>query len=115
MQYDTIPEPKLRSLGSKPHRFFSYPAASLPLSLVASHSLFAQAIYGSLAGTITDTTGAVIPNATVTITDVNKGTRGTVTSNGAGNYIVDTNVDNAIYNSGSPYMRQLQFGACFTF
>ncbi len=85
MLYDTVPEPKLRSLGSKPHRFFSYSAASLLLSLVAGHSLFAQAIYGSLTGTITDTTGAVIPNATVTVTDVNKGTIRTVTSNGAGN------------------------------
>jgi hypothetical protein len=56
---------------------------------VASHSLFAQAIYGSLAGTITDTTGAVIPDATVTVTDANKGTTQAVTSNGAGNYIVD--------------------------
>lgn len=89
MLYDTISEPKLRSLDSKPHRFFSYAAASLLLGLVASPSLFAQAIYGSLAGTITDATGAVIPNATVTVTDVNKGTTRTVTSNGAGNYIVD--------------------------
>jgi Carboxypeptidase regulatory-like domain len=71
-------------------RFSSYAAvASLLLSLVSSRTLFAQAIYGSIEGTITDTTGAVIPNATVTVTDVNKGTTSTATSNGAGNYVVD--------------------------
>ena len=34
----------------------------------------AQAIYGSVYGTITDKTGAAIPNATITVTDQSKGT-----------------------------------------
>jgi hypothetical protein len=33
----------------------------------------AQAIYGSFSGTVTDSTGAAIPHATVTVTDVDKG------------------------------------------
>lgn len=49
---------------------------------------FAQAVFGSIVGTATDPTGAVIPNATVVVTDVSKGTTQTVQSNGSGNYSV---------------------------
>ena len=50
---------------------------------------FGQAIYGSLYGTVTDSTGAVIPNATVVVTDPAKGTSTTVTANDSGNYTAD--------------------------
>jgi Carboxypeptidase regulatory-like domain/TonB dependent receptor len=49
----------------------------------------AQAVYGSLVGTITDNTGAAVPNATVVVTDVTKGTSATVVSNGSGEYSVE--------------------------
>src|ERR1700730_6789021 len=49
----------------------------------------AQAIYGSLFGTVLDNTGAVVPNAKVTITDVSKGTQSVVQSNGEGFWRVD--------------------------
>src|SRR5581483_2478660 len=48
----------------------------------------AQAVFGSIVGTVTDSTGAVIPNATVTVTDVNKGISQTATTNGTGGYTV---------------------------
>ena len=48
----------------------------------------AQAIYGTIYGTVTDTTGAAIPNATITVTDVSKGTSVQVTSNQSGEYTV---------------------------
>jgi hypothetical protein len=48
----------------------------------------AQAIYGSVYGTITDSSGAVIPNATITVTDESKGTSVQVTSNQSGEYTV---------------------------
>ncbi len=48
----------------------------------------AQAVYGSIFGTITDSTGAVIPNATITVTDVAKGTSVTTQSSGDGQYRV---------------------------
>lgn len=58
--------------------------ASLLLSVPAS----AQSIYGSIFGTVSDSTGAAIPNATVTVTDVSKGTIVTATSNASGDYSV---------------------------
>ena len=49
----------------------------------------AQAIYGSLFGTVLDNTGAVVPNAKVTVTDDSKGTQTIVQSNGEGFWRVD--------------------------
>lgn len=58
----------------------SYFALSIPAD--------AQAVFGSITGTITDPTGAVIPNATLTVTDVNKGISQTVSTNASGNFEV---------------------------
>ena len=55
----------------------------LSLSSVAA---FAQAVYGSIVGNVTDSTGAAIPKAKITIADVNKGVTFTTTSNESGNY-----------------------------
>ncbi|MHB1700091.1 MAG: TonB-dependent receptor domain-containing protein [Acidobacteriaceae bacterium] len=52
-------------------------------------SAHAQAVYGSLYGTVTDASGAVIPNATITVTDAAKGTSVTATSNESGDYNVE--------------------------
>jgi Carboxypeptidase regulatory-like domain/TonB dependent receptor len=48
----------------------------------------AQAVYGSIFGTVTDNTGAVVPNATITVTDVSKGTAVMVQTNDSGEYTV---------------------------
>ena len=48
----------------------------------------AQAVYGSIFGTVTDPTGAVVPNATVTVTDVSKGTTTTAQTGASGDYRV---------------------------
>jgi hypothetical protein len=48
----------------------------------------AQAVYGSIIGTITDPQGAAVPNAKVTVTSVRKGTSDTATTNESGNYSV---------------------------
>ena len=61
----------------------------LSSALLSSCTLHAQAVYGSLYGTVTDASGAVVPNATVTVTDVTKGTTVTVTANASGDYTVD--------------------------
>ena len=47
-----------------------------------------QAVYGSIFGTVTDKSGAAVPDATVTVTDEAKGTVVTVTSNANGDYSV---------------------------
>ena len=44
----------------------------------------AQAIYGSVYGTVTDNTGAIVPNATVTVTDEAKGVTVTTQTNDSG-------------------------------
>ncbi len=48
----------------------------------------AQAVYGSIYGTITDTSGAVVPNATVRVIDTTKGTTVTAQTNGSGEFRV---------------------------
>jgi hypothetical protein len=57
--------------------------------MVPAASAFGQAVYGSIFGTVTDSTGAVIPNATITVTDVGKGTSVTLTSNGSGEFTAE--------------------------
>src|SRR6202051_4923703 len=48
----------------------------------------AQAVYGSILGTITDPSGAAVANAKGTVTDQHKGTIDTTTTNDSGNYSV---------------------------
>ena len=60
------------------------------VGLLASSPLaFGQAVFGSIYGTVTDTTGAAVPDATVTITDETKGTSVTAQSNGSGEFTVE--------------------------
>ena len=65
----------------------------LPLLLVLgmgvtpfSAPLYAQAISGDLVGTVTDVSGAVVPNATVTATNVATSVRSTASTNASGIY-----------------------------
>ena len=48
----------------------------------------AQAVTGTLLGNVTDSSGAAVPGATVTVTDVEKNTSRSVVSNEAGYYIL---------------------------
>jgi len=48
----------------------------------------AQAVYGSVFGTVTDSTGAVVPSAAITVTDLSKGTSVTGQSDSVGQYRV---------------------------
>ena len=49
----------------------------------------AQAVYGSVSGTVADAQGAVIPDATVTITSVERNTSDTVQTNDSGLFVKD--------------------------
>jgi hypothetical protein len=65
-------------------------AACLGLALaLLPHVSHAQAVYGSVYGTVTDNTGAAIPNATITVTDEGKGTSVTAQSNDSGAFSVE--------------------------
>ena len=60
--------------------------ATVSACLALAPPAHAQAIYGNIVGTISDATGAAIPNAKITITDVAKGVNFTTTTNESGNY-----------------------------
>jgi hypothetical protein len=64
-------------------------AVAAALALCCTASLRGQAVYGSINGTVTDNSGAVVPNATITVTDVSKGTSVTAKSNESGQYVVE--------------------------
>ena len=67
---------------------FAYVLAGFVLLVLLSSSspLLAQAVYGSIAGTVYDSSGAGIPKAAVTITDIDKNISYTTTTNESGNY-----------------------------
>jgi hypothetical protein len=66
-----------------------FSAIFLAILFTATTAGHAQAVYGSIFGTVTDSTGAVVPNATVVVTDVAKGTTSQVTANGSGEFAAD--------------------------
>jgi len=58
------------------------------LSMLMPTAVFAQAVYGSILGTVTDPQGAAVAGAKVTVIDQRKGTQDTTTTNADGNYSV---------------------------
>ena len=64
-------------------------ALLLTVPLVAGRHAAAQAVYGTIFGTVTDNTGAAVPNATITITDTAKGTSVKLTANQSGEFTDD--------------------------
>src|SRR5258707_11662904 len=68
--------------------FASALAASFLFLSLGSSAATAQVTTGSILGTIHDATGAVVPNATVTITDTAKGTISTKQTDANGDYNV---------------------------
>jgi len=65
------------------HRLLIWFALTL---FVSAQAAFAQAVYGSITGNITDSSGSVIPSAKVTVTDSGKGVSFTTSTNDSGNY-----------------------------
>jgi hypothetical protein len=62
---------------------------SLVVVLPITERGFGQAVYGSIVGTVTDSTGAVVPGAKVTANNIQKGTSATATTTNAdGNYTI---------------------------
>src|SRR4051812_27752680 len=65
-------------------RFFSQ---MLPM-LVLPSVLFSQSFTGSISGLVTDSSGAVVPQAAVTVTDLGRNTTFRTESNDSGFYLV---------------------------
>src|SRR6266851_3874425 len=47
----------------------------------------AQAVYGSIVGIVTDSSGSAVPNAKITITDTGRDVTTTTTANDSGNFM----------------------------
>jgi Carboxypeptidase regulatory-like domain len=67
------------------HRLFAFALVALLLALAAP-AAFAQSDRGSITGTVTDPTGAVVPNAKITATSLDTGEVREVTSGAEGSY-----------------------------
>jgi len=63
-------------------------AAFALLCTVCAPGVSAQAVFGTIAGTVTDPSGAAVGNARVTVLDQGKGTTDQATTNESGNYTV---------------------------
>jgi outer membrane receptor protein involved in Fe transport len=61
---------------------------SIVCILGSPRAVLAQVIHGSIYGQVTDASGAAVPNATITVTDVSKGTSVQGTTNESGEYTV---------------------------
>jgi len=89
--------PATRSGDEQPHRLtagVSQTVSALLILVIAAVCIFestpsaAQAVYGSIFGTVTDRSGAAVVGAKLTVTSVQKGTKFETTSSAAGNYNV---------------------------
>ena len=69
---------------SRQHRAIWRVLALLTLAPLLSVPANAQQVFGSIFGTVTDSTGSVVVGAKVTVTDVNKGTKFTVLTDQVG-------------------------------
>ena len=65
---------------------FRPPVFLLALLLLVTSAAFAQLTTADILGTITDATGAVVPNANVTLTNLGTNEKRTAQSNGSGDY-----------------------------
>jgi hypothetical protein len=89
-------------LSRNPHpirkKLFSLPAWGTPIltGILLLAALFAlqttpaaaQEFRGTISGTVTDSTGAAIPGANVTVTEISSGTTSKTVSNGTGQYVI---------------------------
>ena len=65
--------------------------------LITGNVAMAQSSFGQISGTITDSTGAAVPGAAITIASANTQARRSVTSDDNGNYLV-TNLPIGTYS-----------------
>src|SRR6266568_5673274 len=83
-----------RSVASKPITFAGYLAAA---TLLAHQPLPAQVQAGRIVGAVTDPNKAIVPNATVIITNTATNQAQTLLTNGSGEFVL-TPVNPGVYN-----------------
>lgn len=91
LQYKTRPESR------RPVGWLLLPALLMTMLAFVMPASRAQQLTGTLRGTVVDQTGAVIPNASVTLTNQKSGDVRTATSNGSGLFVI-TAVQPATYS-----------------
>ncbi len=74
-------------------------AVCLVLVLMVSGSAFGQAVNGTVVGTVTDSSGAVVPKAQVTITLTGQSATYTTETNESGNF-TEPNLPPGVYTVG---------------
>src|SRR5271156_6441326 len=67
-------------------RLWTVSLAILSIAILPWRSLEGQAVTGSLVGTVTDQTGAILPGASVSITNQGTGANNDTHTNDSGNY-----------------------------
>src|SRR6516164_2452523 len=70
------------------HKFLGLLLACSFIFALSASTASAQAVYGSIIGTVTDSQGAAVVGAKVTVTSTTKGTSDEATTNESGNYAV---------------------------
>ena len=70
-------------------------------TLLCGVCLFGQANTGSIRGTVSDSTGAVVPHAKISLTNVKTGVQASVTTDGLGDYLFEVGY---VLDSGCPNM-----------
>ena len=80
------------SLARHPSAMLSIWAGRLSLCVLVAFAVWppraeGQAVYGSIAGTVTDSTGALVPGTRVTVTSLERNTVDTTLSNSSGLYL----------------------------
>ena len=68
--------------------FLFFAGLSLFLFLTTNSVSFAQAIFGNIIGSVTDPSGSAVPNASVDVTDADRGSTYHVVTNDSGNFEV---------------------------
>ena len=80
--------PKVQCTAPRMVRFFATPLVLSMVMLSNAGSAYAQVLYGSLTGNVTDPSGAAIPGAQVAVRNLATGQSFQAVTNGSGNYLV---------------------------
>src|SRR5215467_2144220 len=88
---------RIANITHKSERSLSFAILTVSLLLLIAQVVWSQATSGTLTGQVLDPTGAVIPDASVTVTDTQHGTSLTVATNGEGLF-TRTQLANSTYN-----------------